>query len=310
MRYVLGFDGGGTKTECVLMDETRKILAQSRSGPSNPTRVGFDAALKALKEGAKLALTQAKVEPESIAGICAGLAGTGRLEAGVHIRAELAVAFPRTVIKICTDLELALAAMPDGPAIALVAGTGSAAIGRSADRNILRAGGFGPLLGDEGGAYDVGRRAIISCLRDHERGGADSALGKQILRQLGVGGWVGVQERTRTNADDLFPRVFPVVAAAADADDETARAILRDAVEELAGLVKDLAGRLGLQDTRFHLAKTGGMIGRSIFFDAQLDDSLRAAFPRAKIGLLPISPVEMAGRLALQLLSATGAAGN
>ena len=292
------------------MDEAQKILAQSRTGPSNPTRVGFDAALKALKEGAKLALAQAKVKPESIAGICAGLAGTGRLEAGVQIRAELAVAFPRTVIKICTDLELALAAMPDGPAIVLVAGTGSAAIGRSADRNILRAGGFGPLLGDEGGAYDVGRRTLIACLRDHERGGADSPLGKQILRQLGVAGWVGVQERARTNADDLFPRVFPVVAAAADTGDETARAILRDAVRELVELVKGLAERLGVRETRFHLAKTGGMISRSIFFDAQLNDSLRAAFPRAKIGLLPMSPVEMAGRLALQLLSATGAAGN
>src|SRR5712692_8361329 len=309
MRYVLGFDGGGTKTECVLMDETQKILAQSRSGPSNPTRVSFDAVLKALKDGAKLALTQARVKPESIAGICAGLAGTGRLEAGVQIRAALAVEFPETAIKICTDLELALAAMPDGPGIVLIAGTGSAAIGRSPNGDILRAGGFGPLLGDEGGAYDIGRRALIAALREHERGGTDSALGKQILRQLGIAGWVGVQERARTNAEELFPRVFPVVAAAADAGDETARVALRDAIRELIELVKDLAKRLGLQETRFNLAKVGGMMGRSAFFDAQLDDSLRAAFPRAKLGPLPILPAEMAGRLALRLLSTTGAAG-
>lgn len=309
MRYVLGFDGGGTKTECVLMDETQKILAQSRSGPSNPTRVGFDAVLKSLKDGASLALTQARMKPESIAGVCAGLAGTGRLEAGVQIRAALAVAFPRTAIKICTDLELALAAMPDGPGIVLIAGTGSAAIGRSANGDILRAGGFGPLLGDEGGAYDIGRRAIVAALREHERGGTDSALGKQILRQLGAAGWVGVQERARANADDLFPRVFPVVAAAADAGDESARAALRDAIRELSGLVKDLAKRLGLLEARFDLAKTGGMIGRSNFFDAQLDHSLRAGVPHAMIGSLPIPPAEMAGRLALQLLSSTSVAG-
>ena len=309
MRYVLGFDGGGTKTECVLMDETQKILARSRSGPSNPIRVGFDAVLKALTDGAKLALTQARVPPESVAAICAGLAGTGRLEAGVQIRAVLAVAFPGTAIKICTDLELALAAMPDGPAIVLIAGTGSAAIGRSPEGDILRAGGFGPLLGDEGGAYDIGRRAIVAALREHERGGADSALGKQILRHLGAAGWVGVQERARANADDLFPRVFPVVAAAADTGDESARAALRDAIKELAGLVKDLAKRLGLQEARFHLAKVGGMIGRSKFFDAQLDDSLRAAVPRAMIGPLPMPPAEMAGRLAWQLLSSKSVVG-
>jgi N-acetylglucosamine kinase-like BadF-type ATPase len=310
MRHVLGFDGGGTKTECVLMDETQKILAQSRSGPSNPTRVGFDAVLKALKDGARLALTQAHIQPESIAGICAGLAGTGRLEAGVQIRAALAVAFPGTAIRICTDLELALAAMPDGPRIVLIAGTGSAAIGRSANGDILRAGGFGPLLGDEGGAYDIGRRALIAALREHERSGRDSALGKQILRQLGIVGWVGVQERARTNAEELFPRVFPVVAAAADAGDETACTALRDAVRELTELVKDLAKRLDLHETRFNLAKMGGMIGRSPFFDAQLDDSLRAALPRAKVGPLPVPPAEMAGRLALQLLTTTGVAGN
>src|SRR3984957_12017541 len=41
MRYVLGLDGGGTKTECVLMDESRQVVTSSRGGPSNPIRVGF-----------------------------------------------------------------------------------------------------------------------------------------------------------------------------------------------------------------------------------------------------------------------------
>src|SRR5208337_5149753 len=53
MRYVLGFDGGGTKTECVLMDESRHVLARSRSGPSNPMRVGFGGALAAVCEAAR-----------------------------------------------------------------------------------------------------------------------------------------------------------------------------------------------------------------------------------------------------------------
>ena len=53
MRYVLGFDGGGTKTECVLMDETGAILAHSRSGASNVVNVGPEAAAAALAEGEK-----------------------------------------------------------------------------------------------------------------------------------------------------------------------------------------------------------------------------------------------------------------
>jgi len=48
MRYVLGFDGGGTKTECALMDELGRVRATGRSGPSNPMRVGFGGALAAV----------------------------------------------------------------------------------------------------------------------------------------------------------------------------------------------------------------------------------------------------------------------
>src|SRR5579864_637460 len=50
MRYVLGLDGGGTKTECVLMDESHRVVTTSRGGPSNPMRVGFGGALAAVCE--------------------------------------------------------------------------------------------------------------------------------------------------------------------------------------------------------------------------------------------------------------------
>ncbi|MGB9465151.1 MAG: BadF/BadG/BcrA/BcrD ATPase family protein, partial [Candidatus Acidiferrum sp.] len=56
MRYVLGFDGGGTKTDCVLMDESGAILARAQAGPSNPLRVGFGAAITAIREAARQAV--------------------------------------------------------------------------------------------------------------------------------------------------------------------------------------------------------------------------------------------------------------
>jgi N-acetylglucosamine kinase-like BadF-type ATPase len=52
MRYVLGLDGGGTKTDCVLMDESRHVVTSIRGGPSNPMRVGFGGALAAVCEAA------------------------------------------------------------------------------------------------------------------------------------------------------------------------------------------------------------------------------------------------------------------
>jgi glucosamine kinase len=210
---------------------------------------------------------------------------------------------------VCTDLDTSLAATGDGPAVVLIAGTGSAAVGRDAMARLARAGGNGPLLGDEGSAYDIGRRAILAVLRDLDRTGDDSSLGKQTLRQLGCSGWPEVRQRASTAASEIFPRVFPVVAVAADAGDKTARTLLTEAARDLAALVKIVVVRLELTKVDFLLAKTGGTLGRSAFFDAQLDELLREIAPKARIGPLPMPPVEAAAHLALRLVSATEMAG-
>lgn len=310
MRYVLGLDGGGTKTDCVLMDEAQQILARSQSGPSNPLRVGFGAALSALRDAARLALEQAHVERSNIVAVCAGLAGAGQPEAAEKMRVLLGREFPGFALYVCTDLDLALEAAGDGPAIVLVAGTGSAAIGRGAAGQIALAGGHGPLLGDEGSAYDIGRRAITAALREYDRSSADSVLGKRILHELGCTNWTEVQQRAHTAADEVFPRIFPVVAALAESADETARGLLRAAAYELAALVNTLSVRLGLRETNFLLARTGGMIGRSKYFDFQLDERLHTIASHARLAALPITPAEAATRIALRLMSSHEAAGN
>jgi glucosamine kinase len=309
MRCVLGFDGGGTKTECVLMDEVKHILARSHSGPSNPLRVGLQPAVAALEEAALRALAAAGAERTSLAALCAGLAGAAQPEIEDRVAASLASLFPAIPVKVCTDLDTSLAATDDQPAIVLVAGTGSAAVGRDAIGRVARAGGNGPILGDEGSAYDIGRQAILAGLRELDRTGYDSSLGKQILRQLGSSGWPEVQQRASTAAGEIFPRVFPVVAVAADANDKTARTLLTNAARDLAALVKIVAVRLDLATVNFLLAKTGGTLGRSAFFDAQLDALLREIAPKARIGPLPMPPAEAAAHLALALLSAADLSG-
>src|SRR5258706_16354551 len=72
MRYILGFGGGGTKTECVLMNSADQVLARTYAGPSNPSRIGVESAVRALEESADLALRDARLER---AAITAGGAG-------------------------------------------------------------------------------------------------------------------------------------------------------------------------------------------------------------------------------------------
>lgn len=301
MRYVLGFDGGGTKTECVLMDESGTILARSRSGPSNPTRVGFPAAVGAVEEAAQKALLESSLRPSDVLAVCAGMAGVQYSDAATKIHRDLSKIFTEAKVVVVTDLALSLEATGEHPAIVLVAGTGSAAIGWDSERRLARVGGYGPLVSDQGSAFDIGRQAIVASLRERDETRMDTPLGKEILRRLECPSWREVQERAQTSADELFPNVFPIVASVADSGDERARKLLSDAAHELARLVGILVKLFGIEGTPFLLAKTGGMVGRSRYFDADIDRRLTQIAPASRIGLLPIAPVEAAALVALQM---------
>ena len=298
MNYVLGFDGGGTKTECVLMDPAGKILAGSFAGPSNPSRIGVESATREIEKAADLCLQEVRVARNAVVAVGAGLAGTANPERKEGMRGSLVKAFPNAAVSIFTDLEMALAAAGEGPVIVLVAGTGSAAIGRNAEGKIWRTGGYGPLQSDDGSAYDIGSRAVARAMKEREQKGTDSSLGMKILEQLGCESWQDLQQRATQQPDSVFPLVFPVMAAAADGGDVTAREILVRAAGDLSSLVQAVAEHGGYGREDILVAKTGGTVGRSAFFDGQLDAALKRALPQARIGRLRMSPAEAAARAA------------
>jgi N-acetylglucosamine kinase-like BadF-type ATPase len=297
MRYILGFDGGGTKTECVLMNSADQVLARTFGGPSNPSRIGVEAAVRSVEESADLALRDAGLERSVISAVGAGLAGTAKAEMRERMSCALQERFPGAAVTVLTDLDAALAAAGEGPAIILVAGTGSAAFGRNADGQIARSGGYGPSSSDEGSAYDIGRRAVAAAMQERV-GESNSALGKEILAQLGCAEWDVVQHRAQTTPDEIFPPIFPVIGAAADGGDAAAQEILLRASQDLAALVADVAGRLHLNDREFLLVRMGGTMGRSRFFDAHVDAALKRVVPNAQIGKLRVSPAEAAALVA------------
>jgi N-acetylglucosamine kinase-like BadF-type ATPase len=301
VEYVLGFDGGGTKTECVLMDSAGDIVARGIAGPSNPTRVGVEVATREIEKAAELALREAGVRRNSVFALGAGLAGTAQAEMKEQMQASLERAFPGIAVNLLTDLEAAMAAAGNGARILLVAGTGSAAVARNEQGKIWRAGGYGPPFSDEGSAYDIGSRAVARAMKEREEQGTDSMLGEGILEKLGFAGWPELRTRASAQPDQVFPTVFPMVAAAADAGDPAAREILQEAAHQLAGLVKIVADHAGLGGENVAITKTGGTVGRSTFYDAQVDEALKRAVPRARIGELQMSPAEAAARAARYL---------
>ena len=79
MAIYLGIDGGGSKTSCLIGDETT-VLGAGTGGPSNVVRVGEAQARESLTTAIRQACTVANLEPSQISSVCVGLAGAARPE--------------------------------------------------------------------------------------------------------------------------------------------------------------------------------------------------------------------------------------
>ncbi|MGA8983873.1 MAG: BadF/BadG/BcrA/BcrD ATPase family protein, partial [Candidatus Acidiferrales bacterium] len=149
--YFLGLDGGGTKTDCFLVDGSGEVLARATAGPSNPLRAGYAKAWFALSDAADVVLERQRLKAGDIHGICAGIGGAGRESVARRIATFLERGFPEATVSITTDLAITLhAAVGDKEGIILMIGTGSGAYGRDAKGHTARAGGRGPWFSDEG----------------------------------------------------------------------------------------------------------------------------------------------------------------
>jgi len=301
--YFLGFDGGGTKTECVLASADGQVLGRAAAGPSNPLRAGYTRAWFSLSEAADILLGRHKITSNDIRGICAGIGGAARTSVARRVTTFFERSFPKADVEVTTDIEIAFeAAFGAGEGIILIAGTGSGALGRDASGKKERAGGRGPWFSDEGSGFDIGRRAVAATLLAEENRGPATELTGRLFDYLEVRNWNSLIDYVSKEPDAVFPRGFPLVAELADNGDEVSREILSGAATSLAGLVASVAEKLGWQAAHvtreIPVARIGGMHGRSRFFDAALDTELTRLLPNRKYVELAVTPAEAAVRIA------------
>jgi N-acetylglucosamine kinase-like BadF-type ATPase len=275
--FYLGIDGGGSKTTCVVGDETSE-LASAVSGPSNITRVREVRARQALRDAICRACAAAKIDPWQLHRTCAGVAGAGREEIANIIRKMIAELVGGEV-EVVGDMQIALqAALGTGPGVVVVAGTGSIAYGRDVEGRTTRAGGWGFAISDEGSAHWIGRTAVTALLRESDQCADDQVAEKTSLLFRGMKSTWNLQsfeQLARTaNRDPNFAALMPAVLTAADSGDETARQVLRQAGKELAELASIVVQKLFPQgDGAIPLAMVGGVfryaaIAREVFCDA------------------------------------------
>jgi glucosamine kinase len=305
--YFLGFDGGGTKTDCVLSDSEGRVLARAAGGPSNPVRTSYMKAWFSLSEAADTVLSRHKINSGDIRGICAGLGGAGRTGVARRAKTFFERGYPNATVLVTTDLEIALeAAFGAGEGIILLAGTGSAAFGRDASGHTARAGGRGPWFSDEGSAFDIGRRAFQAVTLADEHRGPATALSKRMLAWHDAHDWDALLEHIAKSPDAIFPRTFLLVAKLADAGDAVSRDILSAAAVSLVSLAESVSKSLGWEDREIPIAEVGGVYGRSKVFDAAIAAELKKILPRARLAAVEISPAEAAVKMAIRMSHAKG----
>jgi|GEM_PF-115826 len=284
MSYFLAIDAGGTKTQCLLADETR-ILARASTGSVKLMRVSKQEATTRLHTMLAEVASSAAVSLTAITRTCIGLAGLSIPAVRAWATAAINAKVSGELI-LLGDEEIALdAAFTGGRGILVIAGTGSNVIGRAPGGSLHSAGGWGPILGDEGSGYWIGLEAIRASLRAHDRADQSEPPSSQIPEIPpptipetpgapsipASSGWVGSSSSTSLllevqrhwNLNSLaelvafanhrgdanqpapdFAALAPIVAGAAEQGNPIAADVLRRAGEDLATLITLIAQKM------------------------------------------------------------------
>jgi N-acetylglucosamine kinase-like BadF-type ATPase len=290
MDLYLGIDGGQSSTTALIGDQTGRVLGVGRAGPCNHAAAGegrrkFASAMSdSLSQAAAAAALSG---PITFQAACLGLSGgpdDKEVLAREMIRAERYL--------ITNDAHIALAGATGGePGIIVIAGTGSIVFGRNAAGVTARAGGWGYVFGDEGGAFDLVRQALRAVLRNEEGWGPPTALREALLEALPEGQRPGdAHKLMHLLYTDEYPR--DRVAGWAAIVDETARSgdavagdILGSAAQALATMTAAVRSQLFKMGEPADIRYSGGVFSSDRVLErfrmlVELEEGSRVSAPR------------------------------
>src|SRR6185295_3490606 len=212
-----------------------------------------------------------------------GAAGAGREPEQRELAAALIAAQVARRVRVAGDSEISLAAaFGDGPGILLNAGTGSIAFARSPDAHLHRAGGHGWQLGDEGGGYWLGRRALAAAARAHDGLEESSTLLERLLVALGLETFDDLIRWTATATPAQVAALAPHVLNAAREGEIVAQQIVEEAAAELSQLVRVLLRHFP-DNNGIKMATVGGLLRAGSPLLIALRADLATDLPRARI---------------------------
>ena len=307
-RYIIGVDGGGTETIGVLMNAAGLVLAHAKVGPTNYQAVGAEKLKAEIDRLVQLLGVGEDKVFKKISHLYLGFAGVGRESDRKEVSALFAQNSLFEKVSIESDALIALAgAFGGAEGIIIIAGTGAICFGRSQDGPVVRSGGWGYLLGDEGSGYFMGQQAIMAALKDLDGRGDKTKLREMIekrfelsrIDQIIPGIYKGKIDRMAIAG--LAPLVFEL---AADNDTEAAE-IVRRTGNEQGKMAKAVAEQLKLLNQKIRVALIGGIFNQKEILENEIAKELYELSWDVEITDPQYPPVIGAGILALQGISKT-----
>lgn len=300
---VIGIDGGGSSTKALAVAVDGTVIGYGESGPSNYQAVGADRAVRAVLEAGHKAKVNGATQPVAY---FLGMAGTGRIEDKVKVQSHLEGLLKPAGVTVETDAYIALAGVTLGqPGVVVIAGTGSIAFGINQYGRQARSGGWGYLLGDEGGAFDIGRQGVRAVLKECDGRGPATALTESLLEYLGV--------TDRTGLSQIVPQIYqqnhgqrqlagfaPFVTRAANAGDRVALSILKRAALELSQAGRAVLQKLDWAPGSAQVIITGGLFDTDQLLRELFTTYIKRFMPDVMISRPRFKPVVGAVLLALK----------
>lgn len=261
-----GIDAGGTSSKCMIVNKKNEVLARVKTGPANYQIVGIDTAVMEIRRAVELACNKAGIDIVDFMGL--GIAGAGSSSDLEKIKEKL---LPLKTVKeayITDDGKIAVLGAHNGkPGIVLIAGTGSIVYGLTENYQTVRAGGWGPLLGDEGSGFWIGLQAVKYIIKAKEGRGIKTSLEKPILNHLCLNDLRGLVTFTHQMP---LPRkqiaeLAPVVIEEMLNNDQVAKDIINKGLYELSLAVKVVADKINSNSIK--ISVMGGLFSNKYVYE-------------------------------------------
>jgi glucosamine kinase len=298
--FVVGVDGGGTGSRAMVMELDGKEIGVAHGPPAliDPSNPG--GAAEAIGQTVGRAVAEADLVLPAC-GLWAGLAGAGR--PGVREAVEIALRSMGLAREVGVGMDVEGAhqdAFGEEAGVLLVVGTGTMAWGRDPEGREVRVGGWGGLLGDEGGGYWLGLQGLRAVARAADGRGGETLLSGTLLDVLHLHHTPELITWSADAGKGEVAALAPHVLDAAARGDPIATRVVEEGLNELRLHLHQVKSLWAPWGPSIPMALVGGLVQDGGGLKAPLEALMREV--GGELCPHPILPVRGAAHLALSLL--------